>query len=459
MDYDIVIIGAGASGYKLALSLASKASNKKVALIEKSNLGGVCLNEGCIPTKNYLQSASYYKDIQKAQQLGIAINSQKSEFCLQTLQKNTQELINQSIQTIQAKCKSLGVDVFKANAKLLNKNEIELTCTNNQTKTIKADIIVLSAGSSTREINAFSIDHNKLITSSDVFKLQCLPKSMLIVGGGVIGVEFASFFSTFGTEVTICEGASNILPFEDSDVSKTLARELGKKGINIYTNANASYVSQTKDEVMFDIAYKKGADQKNIRQAYDVALIAIGRVPNTKNLGLENADVEVDERGFVVVNNNLQTSTKNIFAIGDIISSASLAHQAEYEAKSVAEYILHQKALPQNALCVNVAFCSPQVASVGAKEYELKEQNINYLIKKIFFKTNAKAKIKGDDGGFVKILYSQDTSEILGASIIGLDACEMIHVFLVAINKKTKLDEIREYIFAHPTLCECINSF
>ncbi len=453
MKYDIAIIGAGASGYQLALYLAT---NKKVALIEKASLGGVCLNEGCIPTKNYLQSASYYKDIQKAQKLGIS--SQNSDFCLKTLQSNTQELISQSIQAIQAKCKSLGVDMFEAHAKLLNKNEIELTCLDNTKKCIKADIIILATGSTTREISAFSIDHKKLISSNDVFKLQSIPKSMLIVGGGVIGVEFASFFATFGTEVTICEGANNILPFEDSDVSKTLARELGKKGIKIYTNANASNATQTKDEVVFDIAYQKGVEQTSIQQTYEVALIAIGRVPNTTNLGLENADIKVDDRGFVEVNSNLQTSTNNIFAIGDIISSASLAHQATYEAKSVANYILHQKSLPQNALCVNVAFCSPQVASVGAKESELKEQNIAFEIQKIFFKTNAKAKIKGDDSGFVKMLYSSDTNEILGASIIGGDACEMIHVFLVAINKKAKLNELKNYIFAHPTLCECINT-
>jgi len=289
-----------------------------------------------------------------------------------------------------------------------------------------------------------------IISSREVFTLKDIPKSILIIGGGAIGCEFASFFNALGSSVDISEFAPKLVANEDDDISRTLKREFEKKGIHIDVNANVT--SYTIGENGIEVTVDTG--KKVQTKTFDKVLVSIGRIPNTADLNLENANIEHD-RGFIEVNENLQClNHDNIYAIGDVLKSPALAHVAYYEAKRVAQHILKQETLASDYIFPSVTFCTPQIASIGKSEKVLKESGIKFKNKKLFFKTNAKAKIKGDDSGFIKVLYDEETSLILGASIIGNDATELIHQFLIAINGNLGLNDLEKMIFAHPTLSE-----
>jgi len=272
----------------------------------------------------------------------------------------------------------------------------------------------------------------------------------LVIGGGAIGCEFASFYNALGCEVEIAEFTPKLVPVEDDDISKALKREFEKKGIKVYLNANVSDYTIEEDGVSVQI----DLDKKSETKKYDKVLISIRRVPNTSSLALETIDVETD-RGFVEVNENLQTKNhSHIYAIGDVVKSPALAHVAYYEAKRVAQMILKKEVMAAEYIFPSVTFCTPQIGSIGKGDKELKELGIAFKNKKLFFKSNAKAKIKGDDSGFVKVLYEKESQKVLGASIIGTDATELIHQFLIAINASLTLNDLEKMIFAHPTLSE-----
>jgi dihydrolipoamide dehydrogenase len=294
------------------------------------------------------------------------------------------------------------------------------------------------------------LEGEKIISSREVFKLKDIPKSILIIGGGAIGCEFASFFNALGSEVRISEFAPKLVANEDDDVSRTLKREFEKKGIQVDLNANVTSYNVTENGVELTVEVGK----KTETQSFEKVLISIGRIPNTADLNLDNAKIEQD-RGFIEVNENLQTTNyENIYAIGDVLKTPALAHVAYYEAKRVAQHILEKEIFSGDYIFPSVTFCTPQIASIGKSEKTLKEQGVKFKNKKLFFKTNAKAKIKGDDSGFIKVLYDEKNSKILGASIIGNDATELIHQFLIAINANLGLNDLEKMIFAHPTLSE-----
>ena len=322
----------------------------------------------------------------------------------------------------------------------------------NDNETIQAKNIIIASGSSHRNHPLLSLHSDKIISSKEVFTLKEIPKSLLIIGGGAIGCEFASFYNALGCDVQIAEFTSSLVPIEDDDISKTLKRELEKKGIKVYLNANVTQYEVNDNDVSLTL----DLGVKSINLTYEKILVSIGRIPNTKSLDLQNANIKNDN-GFIEVNDNLQTlNNDNIYAIGDILKSPALAHVAYYEAKKVAAHILGNTSLSSHYIFPSVTFCTPQIASIGQGEKKLKEKNIEYKVKKLFFKANAKAKIKGDDSGFIKVIYDDISKEILGASIIGNDATELIHQFLIIINSKVTLNDLEKMIFAHPTLSESI---
>jgi dihydrolipoamide dehydrogenase len=444
-DFDVVVIGAGPAGYEVA-SLLGK-GGKSVCVVEKAEetVGGTCLNEGCVPAKNFLETSTYIKKASYFESCGV--QSQEQSFNIQTLQKSTQCLIQDLKAGVFSKLKKSKATIEYDHASFINNHTIKLK---NQNKEITAEHIVIASGSSHRDHPLLALDSDKVISSREVFTIQDIPKSLLVIGGGAIGCEFASFYNALGCDVDIAEFAPKLVAMEDDDVSKTLKREFEKKGINIYLSSNVSQYEVAEDSVFVTIDTAKKSEEKT----YDKVLISIGRVPNTLSLGLENAGIEQD-RGFIEVNANLQTiKHENIYAIGDVLKSAALAHMAYYEAQRVAQHILGQDVMPEACIVPWVTFCSPQIASIGQKEKVLKEAGTKFKAKKLFFKTNAKAKIKGDDSGFIKVLYDEESSIILGASIIGNDATELIHQFLIAINANLGLDDLEKMIFAHPTLSE-----
>ncbi len=440
--YDVSIIGAGPAGYKAALILAK--NGKKVCLIDlnEDRIGGTCLNEGCIPAKNYLESAGYFSKFAYFKDRGV--RGKIDGFELLSLKIKTIELLKILRVGIKNKLQKAGVDFYCGKAYFASKDSVKVS-----DKSIKANNFIIATGSKHKEHPTLKIDGKNILSSKDIFKLETLPKELLIVGGGAIGCEFTNFFNHLGTRVHLCEFTPHILPLEDSDVSSSIQREFKKQGIKVDTAINAiSYkIKDDKVSVTFE---KKG---KNFTNFYDKVLVSIGREPNVDELGLEEIGVQKDEKGFIKVDASYQTTTENIYAIGDVINTPSLAHVAYYEAKDLAYILLGKKRLIPSVV-PNVTFTTPQVGSVGENEKSLKEKGIEYSVKKLFLKTLGMPKIKGDDSGFVKLLIDDNSKMILGASLVGYDMTEIINQVMICINAKLGLKELNSMIFAHPTMSE-----
>ena len=445
--YDIAIIGAGPAGYALAELLAE--GGKEVCLIEKaaSSVGGTCLTEGCVPAKHFLESAAYLAKASHFESCGVRMKLEKFE--LEKLQSTTQALIAQMQGGILSTLKRQKVALHYGTASFVDRQTVALSETGEQ---IRAGQFIIATGSSHRDHPTMPLVEGRILSSREVFQIDRIPNSILVIGAGAIGCEFASFFHAMGAEVTLAEYAKMILPIEEADLSRTLKRELERKGITVHVDAEVT--GHTIADQRVEVAMRVG--KKQLQGSYEMVLIAVGRQPNTDALALDKAEVST-ERGFVTVNEEYQSITNpHIYAIGDAIATPALAHVAYYEAKRLSRILLGQSEMIADPIFPSVTFSTPQVASIGSNEADLKAEGKAVKSKKIFFKSNAKAKIKGDDSGFIKIIYSPESEVILGAAIIGNDATELIHQFLIMINKQVTLGEIQEMVFAHPTLSEVI---
>ncbi len=442
--YDVVIIGGGPAGEKCSAYLAKE--GKKVCLIEKNenHIGGTCLNEGCIPAKLYLESVACMGKKKYLESLGFSY--QDEVFDINILKNKKIDLLNQIRKGATTNIKKSGVETIFGLASFVDEKSVQVGG-----EIIKADKFVIATGSVHRAHPLLEIDKKQIISSDDVFELEEIPNSILIVGGGAIGCEFATFFNSLGTSVHIAEFTPNLVPAEDEDVAKTLERELKRKGIKVTLNANVTSFSKEKNSIAIKMETPKG----EVEQSYELVLVSIGRSPNSANLGLENANIKSD-RGFITVDKNLLTTNPNIYAIGDVIPTPALAHVAYNEARTVAQNIINKSQKESSKVVPFVTFCNPQVASVGMNEKMLKKQNIDYVVIKQFFKSNPKAKIKGDDGGFVKFLCDKKSKIILGGAIVGQEATELIHEILICVNQKLSTDDLKEMVFAHPTLSETL---
>ena len=445
--YDTIIIGAGPAGYELAGLLAE--GGKQVCLIEKTEqrVGGTCLTEGCVPAKHFLESASYIAKASHFETCGVEMK--RKHFEIEKLKSSTQSLIEQMRGGILNTLKRHKVEIRYGTASFLSAQRIVLTESGVQ---LTAEQIIIATGSRHRDHPTMLLVEGKILSSREVFEIDRIPKSALVIGAGAIGCEFASFFHAMGAEVTLAEYTKAILPIEEADLSRTLKRELERKGMVVHVDTEVTSHTVTAQGV--DVQMRAG--KKELEGSYEMVLIAVGREPNTASLALEKAGVE-SERGFVSVDAQYQSvSNPYIYAIGDVVATPALAHVAYYEAKRLSRILLGQSAMEPSPIFPSVTFSTPQVASIGASEASLKAEGRAAKSKKIFFKSNAKAKIKGDDSGFVKVIYDTQSEMILGAAIIGNDATELIHLFLIAIIKQVTLKEIREMIFAHPTLSEVV---
>jgi dihydrolipoamide dehydrogenase len=444
-QYDAVVIGAGPGGYEAALELAD--SGLKVLLVDrnKERIGGTCLNEGCITSKSYLQSAQYLSKASFFNDCGVMMDVKGLD--IKRLREKTLSLKDEIRSGVFWLLEQAGVETLYGLASFVDANTIEVS-----NEKIGFGKCIIATGSQVRELAHLPLDKKKIISSKEVFELEELPASIIIIGGGPIGCEFATFFNAVGVEVTQLVRGEQLLSSEDEDVSKALLRAFKKRDIKVMTSA---------------IVQKAEIDEKGVRllieaemqEQYiqsDLVLCATGRTPYIEGLFPEKAGVELDEKGFVKVNAAFQTAQKHIYSIGDCIDTYAFAHTAYAEAKIAAHNIISGEASTNTHITPSTTFTDPAIASCGLKEKEAAAWGRAIEVKKAVYKVNAKAKILGDDSGFAKIIVCAESGVILGASIIGMDATEIIHELIVAIEKKLTAKELKEMIHAHPTVSEII---
>ncbi|MBN2870037.1 MAG: dihydrolipoyl dehydrogenase [Campylobacterales bacterium] len=443
-EVDTVVIGAGPGGYETALELGR--GGVKTLLIDRSKerIGGTCLHEGCIPAKLYLECAAYAS--RGAYFKGCGLDVQIGALDPGVLKEKKKALLNELRSGIVWGLDQAGVEFLEGSATFVDAHTLEVSG-----EMIGFKTCVIATGSVFRGVPNLPLDGKRIISSKEVFEMDRLPASVAILGGGAIGCEMASFFGAFGVEVTLIQRRGRLLPSEDAEVAKALMREFKKQGIRVLTSATLEEATVSDEGVGLRIG---GESSEEMR--CDILLCATGRSPFTEGLGLEKAGVAVDAKGFIGVNSYLQTSQPHIYALGDCIDTPAYAHTAYFEASIAADTILHGPQRGNTPITPSVVFTHPQIASCGLGEEEAKERGIAVEIHKAWFKVNSKAKIYGDDAGFAKIVTDAHNATVLGASIIGADATEIIHEMVVAVEKKISLQELKSLIHAHPTVSEIV---
>jgi len=452
--YDVAIIGSGPAGYTAAIRAGQL--GLKAALIEKDPyLGGTCLHVGCIPTKSLLFNAEVYDHVKDGVELGIE-NLGGATLNWGTIQKRKKGIIDKHAKGLQFLMKKNKVTVIEGYGKLTGPAKsgvltVEVEGKNGKS-TVTARNVVLSTGSVARMLPGLKAD-DRILTNIEVLSLDSIPKSLIVIGSGAVGVEFASIYKSFGAEVTILEMLPRYVPVEDEEISKELARVYRKRGINGFVNAKVETVERTKDGV----AVTFSVDGKSQKIEADKVLIAIGRAPRTENIGLEKTKVEV-ERGFVKINQFMQTAEPGIYAIGDIaMGYPQLAHAGAMEGIVAVTHIAGKPAKPINKLRIpGATYCHPEIGSVGLTEAKAKELGYDVKVGKFPFTANSRASIVESHDGFVKIVTDKKYGEILGVHIIGPTATELIAESVVALEMECTAEDLANIIHAHPTLSEAM---
>ncbi|MCX6125999.1 MAG: dihydrolipoyl dehydrogenase [Proteobacteria bacterium] len=446
--FDLIVIGAGPGGYVGAIRAAQL--GLKVALIEKfPHLGGTCLNVGCIPTKALLESAKIWDKLGHAEELGFDIGAPK--FSWQKIMGRKNKIVDDQRKGLRFLMKKNKIEVFEGHGRITSKGKVSVTAADGKVTALETINIMIATGSRVRELPFAKSNGTGIMTSDDVLFIETVPKTMAIIGGGVVGVEFASLFGRFGTQVTVIEMAPQILPFEDEECSKELARCLKKQNVLIETSTKLSAVEDRGHEGVMVTT------EGQVARKFDKVLVSIGRAPVTEDIGLSSIGLST-ERGQIKVDfATYKTAVDGVYAIGDVLSTPMLAHTASAEAYHCAEVIAgkkpHKVHYESNPSAV---YTYPEVASIGMTERELKEKGIEYKIGKFPFAPMAKAKIEDATDGFVKILFEPKFREILGVHIVNARATEMIAEFSLAKVLESTLDEIAHTIHPHPTLSETI---
>ncbi len=460
-SYDVIIIGSGPGGYIAAIRASQL--GLKVAIIEREHMGGICLNWGCIPTKALLRSAEIYDHMVHAKDYGLKAEKFSSD--IEAVVKRSRGVTAQMAAGIGFLMKKNKVDVIWGEAKITGKGEIKVEATkktivqpqNTIPKgilpigTYKAKNIIIATGARPRVLPGIEPDGDKIWTYFDAMKPKSMPKSILVMGSGAIGIEFASFYRSMGVEVTVVELLSNVMPVEDEEISKLAKKRFEKRGMRILTDTKVIKIEKTKSGIIAHVELKNGKVEKI---AAEKLISAVGVQCNIENLGLEKLGVKI-ERGAIVADAHGRTNIAGIFAIGDVAGPPMLAHKAEHEAVICVETIAGQKVhgLDRGKI-PGCTYCDPQVASVGLTEKQVKEQGRRVKIGRFPFIGNGKAVALGEPDGLVKTIFDAKTGELLGAHMIGAEVTELIQGFVIAMNLETTEEELMHTIFPHPTLSE-----
>jgi len=450
-NFEIVVLGGGPGGYVAAIKAAQL--GYKTCVIEKDNLGGVCLNWGCIPTKALLKSAEVYDLMSnKSKDFGITVEGLEYDFSkIIKRSRNVSKKVTKGVEFLIRKNK---IERFKGYGKFVSKNEINVfDDQENITETIIADNIIIATGARPKSISSIPVDRERIITSSEAMNLDKQPDEMIIVGAGAIGVEFAYFYSVFGTKITIIEMMDSILPIEDTEVSNALAGNFKKRGINILTNSTVQK-AEVKDGKV-EVIVEQNGEQKTL--VADIVLNAIGVTGNVEGFGLDELGVETYKNHIKVDKVNYKTNINGIYAIGDVIGPPWLAHVASEEGIKCVEGIKGHTISPLDYSSIpGCTYCQPQVASIGLTEAKAIENGYSVKVGKFPFSASGKSAAIGEREGFVKIVFDENYGEILGAHIIGSEATELIAELGIAKSLESDYETIVGTIHAHPTLSESI---
>lgn len=448
MAYDVIVLGSGPGGYPAAIRASQL--GKKVAIVERENLGGICLNWGCIPTKALLKSAEVFEYAKHAADYGIEIENPKHNF--ENIIQRSRGVASKMNKGVQFLMKKNKIEVIKGNGKLVAANKLEVTGDDGNKQVLEAKNIIIATGARARELPALKLDGKKVVGYRDAMSLPQQPKSMIIVGSGAIGTEFAYFYNSLGTKVTIVEFLPRIVPVEDEEVSKELEKNFKKQGMTIMVNSEVTKVDTSGEGVKATIKTQNGEETLEA----EVLLSAVGISANIENIGLEQVGIQT-EKGRIVVNEYQQTSVSSVYAIGDCTPHQALAHKASKEGINAAEHLAGKKVTPIDYNNVpGCTYCSPEIASVGFTEKAAKEAGYELKVGKFPFMASGKATAAGDTTGFVKIIYDAKYGELLGCHMIGHNVTEMIAEIVAVRKLETTAHEILNAIHPHPTMSEAV---
>lgn len=443
----IAIIGGGPAGYVAAITAAQQ--GKDVILIEKGNLGGTCLNEGCMPTKSLLESAEHYQTVKNAAAFGINLPTEQVSIDWQVVQLRKNEIIQTLVGGIQYLMKRNKIKVIKGEASFLTSNRLSVL-TAGGVQVVEADRIIVASGSEPVQLPFALFDGEWVIHSGQAMELQEVPASMVVIGGGVIGCEFASIYSRLGTKVTIVEMADQLLPGEDRDIASVLHGQLEGDGVTIHTSTSLKGTDPEKKTVTLE------TNGSSFEAAGDYVLISIGRKPRIAELGLEKIGIDFTGRG-IAVNEHMQTNIPSIYACGDAIGGIQLAHTAFHEGKIAALHACGEEAAVNYRAVPRCIYTSPEIAGVGLTEKQAREEYGDIRVGEIPFAANGKALIANRTSGKVKVIIEQQFNELLGISIVGHHATELIGQGTVMLHAELTSDLMEHFIAAHPTLSEAVN--
>lgn len=446
-QFDVIVLGGGPAGYVFAIRAAQL--GLATAVVERDKLGGVCVNIGCIPTKALLHSSHIAHLLKDSADFGITVGSVKTDYGV--AMKRSRKVADQNSRGVEFLMKKNKITVVKGAGVLQPGRKVKVG--NDVLEAKKA--VVIATGSRVKGIPQIGLEINKttVISSDEALLLEKAPASLAVIGAGAVGMEFADIFNAFGVPVTLIEALPRILPLEDAEASAELAKSYRKRGITVIAGAKVTKATVGKDKVVLDV------EAEGAKQQVDAAavLMAAGRAVNTENVGLKECGIQLTDRGFIKVDQNLQTTAPGYYAIGDVAGPPMLAHKGMREGVNVAELIAGKKPHPLRYDNVpSVTYCHPEVASIGLSEDACKERKLDYVAGKFPFSASGRARGTGETEGFVKILREKKYGEILGAHIVGANASELIHELTVARENEYTVEEIELAIHAHPTLSEAV---
>ena len=450
-SFDVIIIGSGPGGYVSAIRCSQL--GLKTAIIEKySTLGGTCLNVGCIPSKSLLASSHLYEELQHFSDHGIDVSGEV-KVNLEKMIARKQAIVDQTSGGVKFLMDKNNITVYEGLGSFESATHVKITKSDGKSETIEGKNIIIATGSKPSSLPFITIDKERIITSTEALKLKEIPKHLIIIGGGVIGIELGQVYLRLGAQVSVIEFLDRIIPGMDTGLSKELTKVLKKQGMKFYTSHKVNEVIRKGGNITIKAVDSKG---DTVTFDGDYCLVAVGRRPYTDGLNAHKADVKVTERGMIEVNDHLQTNISNIYAIGDVVRGAMLAHKAEEEGTMVAEILAGQKPHINYNLIPGVVYTWPEVAAVGKTEEQLKESGVAYKAGSFPFKALGRARAGGNLDGFVKILADAKTDEVLGVHMIGARCADLIAEAVTAMEFRASAEDISRISHAHPTFAEAM---